>query len=343
MDSRTGTFVALIALLGGVGFLLVAPLLQYVLAAGLLAFVLHPVHRQIVASTPYLGPRLSGVVLTGVALVAAIVPIMLLTLVLFDTALSLSQGFSREDIQSLLETLRQVAIDLGIDPTYVAAAEAQLTAEVTQALSSATQILLTRLVDLLGTTVQTSFGVMITLFLLYYFLVDGEAFLGWLHSVSPIESTTLDELFAEISTVTWAVVGSHLLVAVVEAVAGGIGFWIIGVPNPAFWMVVMFVLSVLPLVGVALVWVPALGWVLAAGRVGAALFLLGYGLVMLVLLDSYLRALFVDHSTGLHPAVVLVGVLGGIYLLGVIGLFLGPVLLAVLKASIVVFARVERG
>ncbi len=342
MDTRTGAFVALIALLGGVGFLLVAPLLQYVLAAALLAFILNPLHQRFVATTPYLGPRLSGAVLTLVALVAAIVPILVLTVVLFDTALSLSQGFTRADISALLNTLRRLAIDLGIDPGYVTAIEAQLTAEVTQALSSATQILFARLVTLLGTTVQTSFGVMITLFLLYYFLVDGEAFLDWLRSISPIESTTLDELFAEISTVTWAVVGSHLLVAIVEAIAGGIGFWIVGVPNPIFWMVVMFVLSVLPLVGVALVWAPALVWVLAAGRLGAALFLLVYGLIMLVLLDSYLRALFVDHSTGLHPAVVLVGVLGGIYLLGVIGLFLGPVLLAVLKASIVVFARVER-
>lgn len=341
MDARTGAFVALIALLGGVGFLLVAPLLQYVLAAALLAFILNPLHQRFVATNPYLGPRLSGAVLTLVAFVAAIVPILILTVVLFDTALSLSQGFSRADILKLLETLRRLAIDLGIDPGYVTTIEAQLTAEVTQALSSATQIFLARLVDLLGTTVQTSFGVMITLFLLYYFLVDGGAFVDWLRSVSPIESATLDELFEEVSTVTWAVVGSHLLVAVVEAVAGGIGFWVIGVPNPIFWMVVMFILSVLPLVGVALVWAPALVWVLAAGRVGAALFLIVYGMIMLVLLDSYLRALFVDHSTGLHPAVVLVGVLGGIYLLGVIGLFLGPVLLAVLKASIVVFARVE--
>ncbi len=340
MDARTGAFLVLISVLGAIGFLLVAPLVQYVLAAGLLAFILYPVHQQLIARVRYVGPRISAGILTVVALVAAIVPVFVLTAILFDTVRSLSEGFTQQDILNLIETFRGLALEVGIQPEQITALEAQISTELTQMLSSATQLVFGELVGLLETTVRTSFGVIILLFLLYYFLRDGEQFVAWLRSVSPIEPMTVNELFDEISTVTWAVVGSHLLVALVEGVLGGIGLWIAGIPNAAFWMVVMIVVSVLPLIGVWIIWGPVVLWVLATEQFAIALFLIVYGATALVFADNYLRALFVDRNSGLHPAVVLIGVLGGVYLIGVVGLFLGPVLLAVFKASIVVFGRV---
>ncbi len=340
MDTRSGLFLVLIGVLTTIAFLLVAPVLQYVLAAGVLAFLLAPVHRRLVSYVPYVGPRTSAIVLTAVTFLTAIVPLFLLTILLFDTALTFSQEFGRADIIQLIETFRTLAADLGADPEQLTAMEAYLVDEVTGVLSEATQTLFGELVNLVETTVRTSVGVVLLLFLLYYFLVDGTTLLAWMRSVSPIEEITVDELFDEIATVTWAVIGSHLLVAVLEGVLGGIGLWIAGVPNAAFWAVVMIIVSVLPAIGVWLIWGPITLWVFASDQITIGIFLVVYGLTALMIVDNYVRAIFVDRNSGVHPAIVLVGVIGGLYLLGITGLFLGPVLLAVLKATIVVFGRV---
>jgi len=92
-------------------------------------------------------------------------------------------------------------------------------------------------------------------------------------------------------------------------------------------------------IGVWLVWAPMVVYLIVVGDPVAAALLLAYGIAVLSVVDNYLRAIFVDRGSGVHPAIVLVGVLGGIYLLGIMGLFLGPILLALFKASVTVFDR----
>lgn len=341
MNSRSGFFLVLIATLLAASFLLIAPLLQYVLAAGLLAVVLYPVQTRLVSQAPWMGPRLSALVLTSLIFVAAIVPLFVLTLIIFDSILALSNRVTRQRALDLLEELRDMAIDLGVAPEDLAALEQRVLEELSVLAANLSQRLINELIGLFETTIRTSVGILILLFVLYYLLVDGTALLAWLKRMTPVEADALDTLFEEVETVTWAVVGSHLLVAVVEGILGGIGLWLVGIPNATFWTLIMIVLSVLPVIGVWLIWGPAVGWLVLTGEPTAAAFLALYGIAVLSVVDNYLRAIFVDRGAGLHPAVVLVGVLGGLYLMGVIGLFLGPVLLAVLKATITTAYRVN--
>lgn len=337
MDLRNGFFIGLIAFLGIIAFLLVAPFLQYVLAAGLLGFVLYPLHRRL---APRLGPRPSAALLTALAVVVAVVPLLLFSLYLVQAALDFLDGIAEEDIVSAVESTRAYLVEeLGVEPEHLEQFEEMLLSEFDEIAQSAGEIILTEMIAMVDVTVHAGFGVMLLVFLLYYVLLDGARFVAWVRSVTPLETDVIDELFDEVSVVTWAVVQSHLLVAVVEGILGGIGLWIVGISNVPFWTVVMIVVSILPIIGVWLVWAPAVIYLLATGDMVGALFLLVYGVAVLSVIDNYLRAFFVDHGSGLHPAVVLVGVLGGIYLLGILGLFLGPILLAVFKASVTVFSR----
>ncbi|WIV66045.1 AI-2E family transporter [Natrialbaceae archaeon AArc-T1-2] len=339
MDVRTGFFALLVALLATLGFLMVAPFLQYVMAAALLAFVLYPTHERL---SPTLGPRASAAALTSLAFVAAVVPLLIFSLVIIETAITFLEDLDQSDVDSATDSIRDVLVDgLGIDPDYVDELEAAALEEFEQLVAASTEILLGQVLGLLDTTIHMGLGVMILAFLLYYFLVDGISLLEWIRDVTPLEDAVQTELFEEMSVVTWAVIQSHLLVAIVEGILGGFGLYVVGVSNVAFWTVVMIVVSVMPIVGVWLVWGPAVVYLFATGDVTGGLFLLGYGVAVLSVVDNYLRAIFVDRSSGVHPAVVLVGVVGGIYLLGIMGLFLGPILLAVFKASVVVFSRTQ--
>ena len=339
MDVRSGFFALLVAGLGVVSYLMVDPFLQYVLAAALLAFLLTPLHGRL---APRIGPRPSAIVLTAFAFVAAVVPLLVFSFVILQTVLSFLDDLEESDVTEAIETVRTVLVeDVGLDPEHVDELELVVAEEFEAFLYASLEGVLSEALGLVNRTIHMSFGLMVLVFLLYYFLVDGERFLGWIRGVTPLEDDVVDELFDEMSVVTWAVIQSHLLVAIVEGILGGIGLYVVGVSNVAFWTVVMIVVSILPIVGVWLVWGPAVAYLFVTGDVLGALFLLGYGLAVLSVVDNYLRAIFVDKGSGLHPAVVLIGVVGGIYLLGILGLFLGPILLAVFKASVTVFSRTQ--
>ncbi|SFC42270.1 Predicted PurR-regulated permease PerM [Halobiforma haloterrestris] len=335
MDVRTAFFGLLLVALGTIAALLVAPLLQYVLAAGLLAFVLYPAQVRLEERVP---ERLAAIVLTALAVAGAVVPILYFSVVILQSVFGYLDSF---DELAAIEALREAAFEAGIEEDVLASIEAELLAEIENTLGNAVELVLMELVRLLNASIRMSVGLLVLVFVLYYMLVDGDAFIDWIEAVVPISDEVRDELFAEIEVVTWAVIRSHVLVALVEGLLGGLGFYLLGLPNVAFWTVVMIVASFLPAVGVWLIWGPAVLYLATTGTLLEAAVLFLYGITALSLVDNYLRAIFVDRGSGLHPAVVLVGVIGGIYLLGIMGLFLGPVLLAVFKAGVTVFSRVN--
>ncbi|MFC7215367.1 AI-2E family transporter [Saliphagus sp. GCM10025334] len=343
MDIRAGFFVLSLLILGYIAALMVLPLFPYVMAACLLAFVLYPLQRRLEArfEPTWLGNRygtkLVALALTVVAVVTAVVPLVIFSVILFQTVFSFLRDL---DGRNLLEGVRTTAEDLGLDPQTVAALEEQaLTGVETDVLTRVINLLLDESVRLLNSGMEMSIGLIVLVFLLYYFLVDGDRFVHWVGAIAPLDPVVQDELFEEIRVVTWAVIRSHVLVALVQGALGGLGLWLAGISNVAFWTLVMIVAAFLPAIGVWLVWGPAAAYLLASGETGAGLLLLAYGAAVLSVVDNYLRAIFVDRQSGVHPAVVLVGVIGGLYLLGIMGLFLGPVLLAVFKAGLNVFGE----
>ncbi|SDR13608.1 AI-2E family transporter [Natronobacterium texcoconense] len=335
MDVRTAFFAFLLVALGTIGALLVMPLLQYLLAAGLLAFMLYPVHQRLKTRV---NERISALALTAFAIVVAVVPILYFSIVILQTIFEFIEEF---DELAAIETLRETALEAGIEEEVLDSIQAELLSEIEGSIGGAVEVVLMEIVGLLNASIQMSFGLLVLVFVLYYLLVDGDAFIGWVSAVAPLTTEVRDELFGEIENVTWAVIQSHVLVALVEGLLGGLGFYLLGVPNVAFWTVIMIVVSFLPAIGVWLVWGPAVVYLAFAADPLHAVAMFLYGIVVLSLVDNYLRAFFVDRGSGLHPAVVLVGVIGGIYLLGIMGLFLGPVLLAVFKAGLTVFSRIN--
>ncbi|QCS42191.1 AI-2E family transporter [Natrinema versiforme] len=337
MDARTAFFALLVAALCGLAALLVLPLVEYVLAACLLAVVLRPAYQRL---EPRVGPRLAGLALTGVAVVAGVVPLLLVSLVVLRTALSTLESLEADRI---VEYGREVARDdLGLADGTVTALESAVRSELEESFAGAAEVTLTRLIDIVTTGIDVAVGLVVLVFLVYYLLVDGAAFLDWLRETAPLETRVLDELFADVHDVTWAVLRSHVLVAVVQGILGGLGLAILGVPYATTLGVILVLASFLPTIGVWLVWGPVTVAHAASSGPARAAVLLGYGVAVLAVTDSYLRAYLVDRGSSLHPATALVGVVGGIYLFGVVGLFVGPMILAAFKACVTVAHRLER-
>ena len=121
-----------------------------------------------------------------------------------------------------------------------------------------------------------------------------------------------------------------------------VGLFVLGIPNAIFWTVAMMFLAIIPIVGVAPVLGGAIIYLVAQGRFLEAVLLFVYGMTAVAVVDDYLRALVIDKESSLHSGVILLGVLGAVYFLGAIGLFVGPIILALFKATVEVFSEYYR-
>ncbi len=176
-----------------------------------------------------------------------------------------------------------------------------------------------------------SFAIM--LFLLFFFLRDGDVMIARARNLIPMEESRKDRLFQQVGDVTRAIVIGTSMTALMQGVMIGIGFAIAHLPSPVVFGVLAGLLSMLPMGGSALVWVPAVIWLFIDGRWGFAIFMLAWGL-MLGGIDSVLRPLLISGRAKISALAVFVGVMGGIPAFGAIGIIAGPVVLSLVLALI---------
>jgi predicted PurR-regulated permease PerM len=180
--------------------------------------------------------------------------------------------------------------------------------------------------------VGTVVGFVMMLFLMFFFLRDGASMQSRLTALVPMPLARKQQLITYLASVTRAVVFGTLLTGLLQGALVGIGFGIVHLPSPLVFAVIAALLSLLPIGGTALVWVPAALYLLAQGRYGAAIFLTIWGALLVGLMDNLLRPLLISGRAEIPTLAVFLGVVGGLSAFGPVGLFLGPVLLAMTLA-----------
>ena len=204
-------------------------------------------------------------------------------------------------------------------------------------LVAGTQNVLQRAAGFSGTfflgALDSLFGFAIMLFLLFFFLRDGDVMVARARRLIPLDEARKERLFHQLGEVTRAIVFGTSMTAVGEGLLIGVGFAIAGLPSPVVFGVLAALLSMLPIGGAALVWAPAVIWLFLDGRWGFALFMLAWGLT-LAALDNVLRPLLISGRARISALAVFVGVLGGIPAFGAIGIIAGPVILSLVQALI---------
>ena len=201
--------------------------------------------------------------------------------------------------------------------------------------------LLERLASLGGTAflgaVGTALSFTAMLFLLFFFIRDGRAMAGGAIGLVPLPSARRDALAERLALVTRAVLRGTILTSLVQGFLLGSGFMLVGLPAPVVFGVIAAILSVVPFGGTALVWVPAVAVLALQGRYGAAVALAVVGAVVSSV-DNFLKPLLISGRAYIPTVAIFIGVIGGLAAFGMIGLFLGPVVIA-LALALVQFAQ----
>jgi predicted PurR-regulated permease PerM len=191
--------------------------------------------------------------------------------------------------------------------------------------------------DILGYTGSLVFTYAVTTVLLFFFLMEGPRIVGLIVELSPMRDRYDRQILGRLRDTTQAVFIGSFLTSIVQGIIGMFGFMVVGISTPLVWGVFIAVASLIPVVGTALVWVPAAIYLYFSSGLGSALTMAGFG-AAIVVSDNLLRPIFVRGKTEISTLLIFISLVGGLKTAGGMGLIYGPLL----AAAIVEFTRIYR-
>lgn len=319
MNRQQTTLVALTLIGIGVGGLMMAGFIEYLLAGVILAFIARPLQNRLAKRVPQ--SVAAGVILL-VTLFVAVLPVLVLLVAVADDIATLASSLSLERLPTVANLELLIERLLGQDIDLVTRLRAALRTVAGWVAGAAT--------GLLGSVANVLIGLSLMLLTQFYFVRDWDGFARWTRAFDILPTATQDRIYESTGKATWSVVKGHVFVAVLQGLAAGVGLWLVGFPKVFFLTFLMVILGFIPMVGSMLVWAPAGLYLITTGEPLAGIALLGYGVVLIGALDNLARPLLIDEDVDLHDLFVLFGVIGGVSVFGPIGIFVGPVVFAVL-------------
>lgn len=316
----------------------VQPFVAVLLGAVVLAVLFAPLNDHLRRRTGH--RNLPALFTLLVAVVVFLLPISLIT---FAVAAEVSAiaAEAPEKVENLLENpdVKQRAAELRTQALerfpFLARFDPR---RLTGSLGPLGEKLLERSLEFAGGVVQTLVRFVLIAFTLFFLLRDGAALADHLRDILPLDRRSADELLARLVDVLRASTYGVVLVAAIQGALGAAMFAVLGLPSPALWGVVMALFAMIPVAGSGIVWLPASLYLFATGASGKALVLLLWGALVVASIDNLLRPRIVGKRARMHELVVFFGVLGGLEVFGLVGVVVGPAVLAV-TATLLSVAR----
>ncbi|KJR42700.1 Uncharacterized protein MCHI_001425 [Candidatus Magnetoovum chiemensis] len=182
------------------------------------------------------------------------------------------------------------------------------------------------------------FWIFVMFFSLYYFFIDGEMIVKKLIYLSPLTEEHEGKLIKSFVSIVRATLKGMFIIGIIQGVIGGIAFAIAGVPSSFIWAVFMIILSLIPLVGSGLIWLPGGIIMIVMGDIWQGVLILTVGFGIISTIDNLLRPKLIGQDTQMHPLIVFFATFGGILVFGLVGFILGPIVMALFLASWEIYA-----
>jgi predicted PurR-regulated permease PerM len=317
------------------------PFIGPILWALLLAFLLHPVNVRF--RSRFQAKRRRGaaafLMTAGVAL-AIVLPAGLVAIAFAGQAADLSQRLGglvdRYRIARPSDLVRLPVVDRFVRwlADHIPVTVDQVQAWIVNGLRTALEFALANSKSVFLGALGAVVGLFLMLFILYFFFRDGEEIVRRGMNLVPLDEERKRRLQSHIADVTRAVVYGNVLTAAVQGVLIGVAFWISPLPSPVVFGVLGAVASLIPAVGTGLVMVPATVALAIQGQWGWTIFMIAWALGVVGLADNFLRPIFISGRAEISTLPVFIGAIGGVAAFGPIGLFLGPIVIALVLAFI---------
>lgn len=334
--STTLVFYGCVLLLGYLVYLLFAPFLVPLAWAAILAAFFHRQYRRLSAR---FGKTAAASLSTAAVTLIIVVPCVLIAIAFVQQATqtigaiepsSGSLGVARLQRGWLWLQRQPFGRDLGSFDDYLQRATAWLAGVVAASAGIFVRNIVVVIVDLA-----------IMIFALFFFFRDGDAILRRLRRILPFDAAFRERQIAEMGQLIRASITTGLAVALVQGSIGGIAFAVLGLGAPIFWGVMMAFFALLPL-GAWVIWGPVAAWLLLTGRIARGLTLIAVGAGVVGLIDNMLRPILLSGRTQMNGLLIFISLLGGLAAFGLLGLVLGPIIMATTISFVDAYASERR-
>ncbi len=319
---------------------MVQPFLGVIAWATVLVIVFYPVHKRLVQRIRR--PSLAALVSCVLVILIILVPIALITLAVFQELANAVQSMQAAVNYILDPNSRFTGPILNFLGRFVDVSQLYSEEFLADRLKGVSGQLAGRTLGFLGGVLGVIVQMFFVIFTMYYFFKDGENIFRNVRDSLPLEREQAESIMARTREVIDASVYGVLSIAIIQGALGGLAFWILGLPSALIWGVAMTFLSMVPMLGAFLVWVPAAIYLALTGHYVKAVLLALWGTLVIGMIDNFLRPTLVGSRTRLHELLIFFSVLGGLNVFGVLGVVLGPVVLAITLALIDVYRAAGR-
>jgi len=329
---RHAFLVFLVAAISAAFVVMVRDFLMVIVLAALFAGVVYPAYLRVVQ---WAGgrQRVAAIVTLFLLLIIVIVPVLTIAGAVANEAVKLNET-TLPRLQRLVDEPGEFERRLRPLPGYaiIKPYRRYVIKKSSEVLEGTGAFVLAALSSTTRATAVFLFYAVVLLYTMFYLLIDGPALLTKILGYLPLAESDKAHVMERFVSVTRATLKGTVLVGAAQGALGGLAFWAVGVDAAIFWGTIMTVLSVVPGIGAALVWVPAVVVLLAMGQVWQAVALGLFGTFVVGTVDNILRPILVGHDTQMHELLIFFSTLGGLLVFGGMGFVVGPVLAALFVA-----------
>lgn len=332
-------FVALMSLFIFLAFLIVEPLGKPLLWSIVLSYFAYPFYRYMhtrVFGDRYgrLGANAAAALTTAVILIFMCIPMLLLGLFLtresfkiYDVAVR--SGLLTYSYSDLLIKLRGLPV-MGkylYDFDFVSGMPF-FEAMIGSAVNWLTGLLRRISGEVVGNAFKIFYLLAIVTVSSFFIVRDGHVILSYIRDIMPLQDEAKQGIIDRSTKMLRAVVYGIVVTAGIQGTLGGVGWWYVELPHPLFFGFVMFITGMIPFVGTPVVWIPGSLYLLASDDLVGCALLLAWGFGVVSMVDNFIRPMFISEESKIHMLVIFVGIFGGLFNWGFLGLFIGPLILS---------------
>lgn len=317
----------ILVLLAVLSFFLLKPILLSIIIGCILAFMFNPIHSWL---NKYIHSKNLSVSIVCLLLATIIIlPFWFLTPIFIDQSINLYISVQNID---LVTPLKSFFPSLFSSETFSSQIGQILSSFLTKTANSITNVFSNILLNFPTLSLQF----LVVLFTFFFVLRDGENLLYYIRSLLPFSKNVEDQLFEYSKSITSSVIYGQVVLGLFEGIIVGIGLFIFNIPNALLLTLLACLTGILPIIGTTIVWFPVVIYLILAGQVPAAFGLIGFGIVAYII-DNIVKPFIVSKRTSMHSAVILIGMIGGVFFFGILGFILGPLILAYLLILIEIY------
>ena len=298
-------------------FILVRPILLAIIWGLILAYIFFPVYRKVLQVIKR--PNLAAFLICILVILLIVIPLYFFVPLIIGQAFDVFQYIQKLDMKSFIKVILPSAPEQFI---------IQVTLTLDSLISKFTSGILGGLADFLLEVPTLLFNLVIIAFVFFFTLRDSEKLAGFVSALSPLNRIQEKELVKQFKDITNSVIFGQILIGLAQGIMAGIGFFIFGVPHALVLTLLAILFSIIPILGAFFVWIPAAVYLFLQGNVPFAIIYLIYNIILVSNIDNLLRIYIVAKKTNLSQVIVLIGMVGGLFIFGILGLILGPLLLA---------------